>query len=429
MDLSPVVLAIPVFFGLMGLELAFEFITRKHTYRLHDAVTNISTGTLQQLSGVFLQILSVGIYTVVYEHAALTSLPVNGWTFLAAFLLYDLGYYWSHRMAHEVSLFWGGHVVHHQSEDYNLSVALRQSSTSIIWSFPFYLPMAVMGFDPKQMLLVGGLNLLYQFWIHTEHIGKFPRWIEAVMNTPSHHRVHHGRDPKYLDKNYAGVFIVWDRWFGTFTEETDRPNYGITTPLKSWNPVYANVAHYLDLAKLVQQSRSVSDVWKILFKPPGWRPTYLGGYALPSEVPSDYNKFNLHVPMRSAKLYTLLQFLVASGGYSLFFFFQSGFSLPVKALFAGWILLATLMFGFLFEWRRKWVTSLEWLRLLSIPLGLWGLQRTGLAIPDEVLWSSVPFVLLSLAWLTYILRTVPKSISQPVQIPTPVNQGEAFLSP
>ena len=354
MDLNPVVLAIPVFFGLMALELVFEFITRKHTYRLNDAITNISTGTLQQLSGVFLKILSVGIYTVVFEYLAIVTLPVNGWTFAALFVLYDLGYYWSHRMAHEVSLFWGGHVVHHQSEDFNLSVALRQSSTSILWSFPFYLPLAVAGFDPNQMLLVAGLNLLYQFWIHTEHINKLPRWVEAVMNTPSHHRVHHGRDPKYIDRNYAGVFIIWDRMLGTFTEEEERPNYGITTPLASWNPVYANFAHYIDLYKLLRQSKSASDSLKILIKKPGWRPEYMGGYLSPQEVSDDYHKFNADAPLAGARWYTFVQFLAASGGYSLFFFTQADYDLNTKLLFGSWIVVTTLMFGFLFEWRKTW---------------------------------------------------------------------------
>ncbi|MDP5172677.1 MAG: sterol desaturase family protein [Bacteroidia bacterium] len=404
MDLNPVILAIPVFFGLMGLELAFEFITRKHTYRLNDAVTNISTGTLQQLSGVFLQILTIGIYTVVFEKWSILTLPVNGWTFAAVFVLYDLGYYWAHRMAHEVSLFWGGHVVHHQSEDYNLSVALRQSSTAVLWAFPFYLPLAIMGFAPNQMVLAAGLNLLYQFWIHTEHIHKLPRWAEAVLNTPSHHRVHHGRDPKYIDKNYAGVFIVWDRMFGTFTEEEERPHYGITTPLQSWNPVYANFAHYLDLGKLIGQSRSVSDAVKILMNKPGWRPEYLGGYMKPEEVPADYHKFNTDAPFRGAKLYTFMQFLAASGGYSLFFFTQAGFSLEVKLLYGSWMILSTLMFGFLFEWRKAWVTGLEWIRLLAIPAGLLGLQSIGLNLPNALVWAAGFFALASIGWLTQILK-------------------------
>lgn len=408
MDLNPVVLAIPVFFGLMALELAFEFITRKHTYRMNDAITNISTGTLQQLTGVFLSILSIGIYTIVFETVAIAEVPRNGWSFAALFVLYDLGYYWAHRMAHEVSLFWGGHVVHHQSEDYNLSVALRQSSTQVLWSFPFYLPLAIMGFDPNQLLLVGGLNLLYQFWIHTEHIHKLPTVVEAVLNTPSHHRVHHGRNPKYIDKNYAGVFIIWDRLFKTFVEEEERPSYGVTTPLKSWNPVYANVAHYVDLWGLIKQSRSLSDSWKILMNKPGWRPEYLGGYMAPHEVPESYDKYNANAPVPGAKLYTFVQFLAASGAFSLFFFNQADFDPLTKGGYALWMILATLMFGFLFEWRKQWVTALEWLRLLAIPAGLAGLQFMGMAIPDWAIWTSALYSVLSLIWLSRMLMKKPE---------------------
>lgn len=405
MDLNPVVLAIPVFFGLMALEAAFEFITRKRTYRLNDAITNISTGTLQQLSGVFLKILSIGIYTAVFEYFSVLRLPVNGWTFAVLFVLYDLGYYWSHRMAHEVSLFWGGHVVHHQSEDFNLSVALRQSSTSILWSFPFYLPLAIAGFDPNQMLLVAGLNLLYQFWIHTEHIQKLPSWVEAVLNTPSHHRVHHGRDPKYIDKNYAGVFIVWDKMFGTFTEEEERPNYGITTPLNSWNPVYANFSHYVSLFKLLRQSKSLSDSFKILLNKPGWRPDYMGGYIAPQDVPHTYRKFDSNAPVSSARWYTFVQFMLASAGFSLFFFTQETYDPVTRIGFGSWIVVTTLMFGCLFEWQRAWLTAVEWIRLLTIPTGMYALHYTGIYFPAWAIALASCFVIGSLIWLTRILTS------------------------
>ncbi|MEM6380216.1 MAG: sterol desaturase family protein, partial [Bacteroidota bacterium] len=204
MDLSPVIIAIPMYFTLMAVELVYESITNRKTYRLNDAITNISTGVLQQLSGTFLSILKVGLYLLMYEYCAIFRLEQSWLTFAIAFVAWDLCYYWEHRLAHEINLFWGGHSVHHQSEDYNLSVALRQSSTAFIWGLPIYLPMAILGVHPNHFLLAGGINLLYQFWIHTEHIKKMPTWFEAVFNTPSHHRVHHGRDPKYLDKNYAG---------------------------------------------------------------------------------------------------------------------------------------------------------------------------------------------------------------------------------
>ncbi len=371
MDLSPVIIAIPLYFTLMAIELVVESVSRKRTYRLHDAVTNINTGVLQQLTGTFFKVVEIGLFVLIYEKLAPFQIPNNGWTFVLLFILYDLCYYWSHRMAHEVSLFWGGHVVHHQSEDYNLSVALRQSSTAFIWSFPFYAPLAFLGFDPLMMVAAGGFNLIYQFWIHTEHIDRLPRWFEAVMNTPSHHRVHHGRDPKYIDRNYAGVFIVWDKLFGTFKEEEERPHYGITKPLNSWNPVYANFAHYMDLYQALRQTRSTGDALRILFNPPGWYPEYLGGVQKPQEVPDDYRKYNVHPYALHINVYILIQFLVALGLNAYFFFSSDNFTPLVKIGFAAWIILTTLMFGLLFESCRRWLAGAEILRLATIPLGLW----------------------------------------------------------
>ena len=303
-------------------------------------------------------------------------------TFAALFVLWDPCYYWSHRMAHEISLFWGGHVVHHQSEDFNLSTALRQSSTAFIWSMPFYLPLAVLGFSPVQFLFVGGINLLYQFWIHTEHIGRLGP-LERVMNTPSHHRVHHGRDPKYIDRNYAGVFIVWDRLFGTFQEEEERPHYGITRPLESWNPVYANVAHYLDLFREVRCARSMRDAARMLFGRPGWRPDYLGGYDAPRPVPEEYAKYDAHPASSAMTVYVGVQFFMAMGIVAFYLFGFSTFPMVVKVALAAWIMTTTVAFGVFFESQRRGIWLLEVLRLVSIAAGAWWLQGGG--------WLAAPF--------------------------------------
>lgn len=372
MDLNPVIIAIPVFFGMMSIELVYETVTKKRTYRLNDAITNINLGALNQLTGIFTKVITVGIYTFLYQYIALIELPRNWLAFAALFVLYDLCFYWSHRMAHQISLFWGGHVVHHQSEDFNLSVALRQSSTAFIWSFPFYLPLAVLGFHPMQFVLVAGLNLLYQFWIHTEHIGKLG-WLEKIMNTPSHHRVHHGRDPKYIDQNYAGVFIIWDKMFGTFQEEEERPTYGITKPVNSWNPVYANFAHYIDLFHYARQSKSWSDTKNMLFKHPGWLPDYLGGVQKPEAVTGNFVKYNEDVSFIWAKVYILFQFLVAMFIVGYFLFNYHSFDLLTKGLFGGWIIYSTVMFGLLFESNSKWLVFFEILRLFCIPAGVWWL--------------------------------------------------------
>ena len=403
MNLNPIILSIPIFFGLMSIELVYETITKKRTYRLNDAITNINLGALNQISGIFTKVISIGIYTVVFEFFAITLLPVDWITFVVLFVLYDLCFYWSHRMAHTVSLFWGGHVVHHQSEDFNLTVALRQSSTAFIWSFPFYLPLAVLGFDPIQFLTVGAFNLLYQFWIHTEHIGKIG-WLEYIINTPSHHRVHHGRDPKYIDKNYAGVFIVWDRMFGTFKEEEGRPTYGITKSLNSWNPLYANFAHYIDLYNYVKQSKSWSDTKNMLFKQPGWLPNYLGGVQTPSIPTLDFHKYNADVSFLWAKLYIFVQFigLMIVTALFLFTYKDYSYSIIIGSLF--WIIWSTIMLGMLFESRTNFLITSEILRLIFLPFGVWGLIQSDFNIQ---LWSmiiSTSFSLLSLSSIFFIYR-------------------------
>lgn len=403
MDLNPVIIAIPMYFTLMGVELVYESITQEKTYRLNDSITNISTGTLQQLTNTFIAIFTIGLYTLIYEHLAIFHIEQTWTSFFVAMLFYDLCYYWEHRMAHRISLFWGGHVVHHQSEEYNLSVALRQTSTGFIWGLPFFLPMALLGFSPIQFVLVGGLNLLYQFWIHTEHIKKMPRWFEYIFNTPSHHRVHHGRDPKYIDKNYAGIWIFWDRMFGTFKEEEETPHYGITTPLASWNPVYANFAHYIDLYRITRKSKSISDTLKILFKPPGWLPDYLGGFQAPKAVAEDYQKFNQNSNL-AINSYILVQFVVALGFNAWYFFQNTQFDPITKTIFAIWIIITTLMFGFLFEHNKRWLNVLEILRLLVIPAGLFIMVQAGYAIPSWLLIFATLFAVGSILIFSWLVQ-------------------------
>ena len=395
MNLNPVILAIPMYFILMGIEIVYEHWQNRKSYRLNDALTNINTGTLQQLTNTFIALFKVGIYTIVYESFAFFELPQNTWTFILALTFWDLCYYWEHRMAHTINLFWGGHIVHHQSEEFNLSVALRQTSTGFIWGFPFFLPMALLGIHPIQFLFVGGINLLYQFWIHTEHIKTLPKPIELIFNTPSHHRVHHGKDPKYIDKNYAGILIIWDRMFGTFQKEEERPNYGITTPLNSWNPVYANFVHYINLGKWLGKVKSVKDGFRLLFNKPGWFPDYMGGPQYAKEVPDNYIKYDRKVS--GLQYYILIQFLFALGINAFYFFNHSEFGLFEKSYFAIWIVMTTLIFGFLFEYQNKWLILLEMIRLACLPyifthIIFLNASNSGLAIGSSVIVIGISLI-------------------------------------
>lgn len=405
MDLNPVILAIPIYFILMGLEIIYEKYTLQNSYRLNDAITNISTGTLQQLTNTFIVLFKIGIYTIVYEKFALTELPQNVLTFIAALIFWDFCYYWEHRMAHSVNLFWGGHVVHHQSEDFNLSVALRQTSTGFIWGFPFYLPMALFGFHPLQFVLVGGINLLYQFWIHTEHINKLPLGLEYIFNSPSHHRVHHGRDPKYIDKNFGGILIIWDRLFNSFKEEEERPNYGITTPLNSWNPVYANFRHYIYLTTKLTKVKSIPDGFRLLFKKPGWQPAYLGDMQQPCTPPSDYKKYDRK--LKPVQWYILTQFLIAAMYNAYFFFNVENLSTEHKWVFTIFIVASTLLFGWMFEKFNFWIISMEIFRQFITIIIIALILSPALNIP-WVAWLFTGIAIMSCGWILKIAYLRPK---------------------
>ncbi len=295
--------SIPLFFALIGLELLVARVRRQRVYRLTDSIADLTLGTLSQLVGIFVALLTVTIYGWIGSRFAIQHFaPVPQWidrspfptaqtglrldvlalaSWATVFVLDDLTYYWVHRLSHETNLLWAGHVVHHSSEEYNLTVALRQSSLHGLFTWVFYLPLALLGIPVTMWVVCHGLNLIYQFWIHTREIDRLPLPLEAVLNTPSHHRVHHGVNPQYQDRNYAGVFIVWDRLFGTFEPEVEPPVYGITKPLGSWNPVWANLHVFVDIVKNVSRATRWSDKLRLVVGHPGWKPAELG----PSEVP------------------------------------------------------------------------------------------------------------------------------------------------
>jgi alkylglycerol monooxygenase len=362
MNLNPIVLSIPIFFLLIGIELVVERLSHRKLYRFPDAIANLSCGITSQVSGLFLRVVAIGVYEVIFSNFALFKLEHNWLYWVALFFLVDLAYYWAHRMSHEINLFWGGHVVHHQSEDYNLSVALRQSSFQVVWTFAFNLPLALIGFDTYDFVLMSALNTLYQFWIHTEMINKMG-WFEWIFNTPSHHRVHHGRNPKYIDKNHAGTLIIWDRMFGTFQEEEERPTYGITKPINSWNSLWANFSHYDTMAHELKMIPSLSDKMKYLFKKPGWFPEGLGGYRpAPMVDKASYKKYDTPVPVQ-INYYVLFQYIICLGATSFFLFNEKKISVGEKAGIAALIVWWVMNCGVLFE-MKQWVWIAEWIRII-----------------------------------------------------------------
>ena len=273
--MNVIVYAIPVFVVLMAVEFGLGLAMGRNVYRLNDAVGSLAAGILSQISGVFMLALSIVVYVLVYDHFALFALAADDWrVWVGALVAYDFCYYWNHRIDHEVGIFWAAHVVHHQSDHFNLSTALRQPSSGALLGWIFYLPLAIAGVPPVVFVAVGLIDLLYQFWIHTELVGKLG-WFDFIFASPSNHRVHHGINDRYLDKNYGGILILWDRLFGTFEEEVETTVFGVRGGLASFDPVSANLSYYATMARLCVAARDWRDKLRVWLKPPGWVPANL----------------------------------------------------------------------------------------------------------------------------------------------------------
>lgn len=300
-----IVLATPVFLALIALELVVGIRRGRNTYRLADALASIGLGVMSQVTGVFGRVLRIGLYTLAFEHVALVKLPVDAWwVWLFALVFYDFCYYWLHRAGHRVAVLWAAHAVHHQSEDYNLSTALRQTSSGFLLGWLFYLPMAVAGVPPVVFATVALIDLLYQYWVHTQQIGRLG-WFDRWFCSPSNHRVHHAVNERYLDKNYGGILILWDRLFGTFEDERpeaeggERIVYGTRSPLRSYNPVWANLQVYRELLHDSWHARRGSDKLRVWLKPPGWRPADVAA-RFPKPA-FDIGAFSLYDPPASRR--------------------------------------------------------------------------------------------------------------------------------
>lgn len=303
--------AIPAFFVLIGIELVAARAMGRAVYRANDAVASLSLGVMSQLAGVFTKALTVGIYAVVVERVALFELSATSpWVWIAGLLLYDFCYYWLHRAGHEVNLLWAAHVVHHQSERYNLTTALRQTSSGALFGWVFYLPMAVLGFPLEVFAVVAVIDLLYQFWIHTELVPKLG-WFDRVFASPSNHRAHHAVNERYLDKNYGGLFILWDRLFGTYVEEdaSDPVVYGTRAPLRSFNPLWANLEVYAALWRDTWRTQHWRDRLRLWFGKPGWRPVDV--QARDPKPPFEIVRPEFDPPVsRACRIYVAVNFAV-----------------------------------------------------------------------------------------------------------------------
>ena len=366
--LDPIALAIPVFIALIGVELGVGWALGRlggdrPLYRWSDALTNLACGVLSQVTGLYLSHrVALALYQAVFG-AAPTPLDANDpLVWIGTFIAVDFLFYWWHRASHRVNALWAVHVVHHQSEDYNLAVALRQTVLEALTTIPFYLPLAIIGVPPLVFATCSALDTLYQFWIHTRLVGRLGP-LEWVLNTPSHHRVHHGINPAYIDRNHAGVFIVWDRLFGTFTPEVEEPVYGTVEPFRSGNALWANVEPLLSLGRRSVAAGGWSGVY-LWFAPPEWTPS--GPRAIP--IPTGALRWRAPVSVGAAA-WTGVWFLTAvaalSGALAIHV------ERPEQALalgtYAAWTVVG---YGLLFDGRTRAFVASEAGRIAALGVGL-----------------------------------------------------------
>ena len=390
--------AVPFFLLALLIELIYGIAINKNTYRLNDAISNLFMGTLRTANKLIIIGAAGYVFYLAETNFAIWRMDINSWfTWIFAFVIYDFFYYWFHRISHERQIFWASHVAHHQSEDYNLSTALRQTGTGAFVSWVFYIPMFLIGIPSYVFISVASLNLIYQFWVHSEHIPKLG-WFENYFVTASNHRVHHAQNEQYIDKNYGGVFIIWDRMFGThkIEDENEPCIYGIRGTLNTFNPIWANLHVYVKIMREMWSSRDWKDKFYAPFARTGWSPK-----SLPYQIEKDnfnaesFKKFN-PVISKQHKIYALFQYLFIT--YIFLAFIQSGY-LNYAELWVTISMAAFTMYCTSIWLDGKKGTRIEIVRLvLCVSIGIYAYLQISLsAIAISVLiYSAINFLSLPL---------------------------------
>jgi alkylglycerol monooxygenase len=386
----------PMYFLLIGCELWASRKRKVSLYRINDSINDMSTGILMQLGLMLGVSATVAGYYFIAEHARILDLEsTNPLVWVCCFLAVDLAYYWFHRLSHEINFLWAAHVVHHQSEEYNLSVALRQSALQPYFGSVFYWPLALIGFPIEVFLVCSSVGTIYQFWLHTQLINRLGA-LEAVLVTPSHHRVHHGRNPIYIDRNHGGTFIIWDKLFGTFQAEEEKVVYGITKPLESWNPIWANLHYWADLIQISRQTNSLPDKIRVFVKIPGWLPNDLSGQQFPQPI-ENVIKFNPDYP-KQIDFYAIIQFILLTAMTMGLVYFSASLHEYWNLIIITAVAWGLLNLGGLLEC-RSWSLISEASRLLILP------PMCFFLFSGSVAWALC--ILFGLSALIFLLRVFP----------------------
>lgn len=401
---AQLVLAMAVFLTPIAIDAAVAALRRRRRYRLNDTLANLTLSVLTVVGSALIAGLTLWIYVRVQAAVTLVTLPGGLTTWLVAFAAYDFLYYWTHRMHHEIALLWGVHAVHHSGEDMNYSLAVRQSALGELTSWVFFLPMAILGIPPEVYLGVAGIQLLFQYFIHNTYVPALG-WLEWVLVTPSQHRVHHGRNTQYCDKNYGNILVIWDRVFGTYQAELpDQPAvYGLRHSVKTWNPITLHTHTFVEVARKAAACTRVADKLRCFIKGPSWVPPSLieGGYAGPHDDGPSARFVKYDPPMaRSRAVYCIAQFVALLGAVALTMLAMASLSTLTVAVAVVLIVVHAWSLGGLLDNRpRFWRLELVRLAGLAVivpPLAL----HEGLS----PILALLPSVVFAAAGLLYLLR-------------------------
>ena len=398
---SIITFAVPVFFLMIIIEYCYGRFVGKDTYRLNDTFTSISLGMISR----YPTMLNLGVQSLIfvyigkYLNVGLLSMK-NPLTWIIAFLLYDLSYYWMHRMHHEIKILWATHSVHHHGEDYNLATALRQTSTGWLWKWIFYMPMIILGVPGEVFVTVAGINLVYQFWVHTEHIGHLG-FLEKIFITPMNHGIHHAKNKEYIDANYGGVFIIWDRMFGTYTARLEdvTPVYGTVSALKSFNPIWANTQVYTNMIKDTIKTKKLSDKIKIWYSRTYWRPEDCIEEKDPKEFYIKYDPI-ITSDIKVFSFFQMLFTIIVSGSV---LFFLAQFSYNEIIAFAVSITLLSSLTATLLQGKRYMYVVIVGFSILGIfSIEFFGILNSAL-LPTQLLMSQF-FVNIFVVGMLYLYQ-------------------------
>lgn len=335
-------IAMPIFLGLVLLEKLYGWFTKKESFKTMDMLSSMTSGYTNIIKDVLGLSISLLTYEYMVKHWAIYKVESSIWVYIIAFIALDFSGYWVHRLSHQINFFWNKHAIHHSSEEFNLACALRQSISTFVNLFTvFLLPAALLGIDGKVIAIVAPLHLFAQFWYHTVYIGKMG-FLEKIIVTPAHHRVHHAINPEYLDKNHSQIFIIWDKLFGTFQEELPNvpPVYGITRPVSTWNPIKINFQHLWLLMQDAYRTNSWRDKLRIWFMPTGWRPADVVDKYPIDKIEDPYN-FEKYAPKSSLlmQVWIWVQFLFTFALVSYFFANLATIGSPNIFIYGGFLFL------------------------------------------------------------------------------------------